>query len=1225
MNDHPDDGGVRGLSELIILREIMHRLKHLENLKSLPKPCEYFDIIGGSGTGGVIALMLGRLRMPIELAIENYVLFSREVFSNVKKWSRGEKLKATVLESGIRGIVQSTGFLEDIMMQEDDPLCKSFVVALPSANLTPRIFRTYQVEANQGYDCTVVQAACATTAVPNLFKPVSITSGGISETFVGASFGYSNPTKFVLEEAGLAFGLSQPVACLVSIGAGSFDPISWEPDNAFGQRMVQLLHKIATDCEASAENFAKSYMQISGFFYRFSVQQGLQKIAVDDWNKDGDIKSHSFAYLQNIKVGQELESLINTLHTCPQRTTFEVLRGGNLSTNLSIKQTPSELAQVLLPIVPSPSPLFIGRENILSHLENYFVLHQSDMQQRYVLYGLHGAGKTQIALQFCYKFKSSSKASIEQSLMLLARNAQLGDKTPSAALTWFCHQKKEWLMIFDNADDPDMDLNEFFPACSHGNILITSRNEASKIYAPENHDKIREMSSEDSLAVFYKASQRLKTEETAAKELVKELGYLALAIVQAGSYLLLNQHIEIKQYLESFRIDRKKCMEEVGTQKIDDYQLSVFATWNLSYQKLDDKAKAILMLCSVLHNSKIPVSILEEAWKKIPASALHNNKKFGSIFKKAWKTIFTTYTVDTSELYDFLKRFVVQDKKWSDNLVEKAVNMLRSYSLVETRGKGMMLLEIHSLVHSWAFDLLSRKEQNNAKKCAQQLFYCLADEDLEYNEAAQLALHIRALINCLNHNYDDIKVAEKLANIFLTAHLWSDAEQIFQQIVEHYKRNFGNHHSKTIVAIYLLIETYIRSGKLEEAEKIEQEVLRVKKKELGSNHPQTLSAMSELARIHKFSGHIEEAEKLQQEVLKIRTRNFGSRHPDTLLDMIDLATIFYASGRFEEAEKLQKQVLMLKIKQFGSSHPDTILPMVYLSGTYQSWGKFEEAEKLQQEIVRIRKEKFGSSHPDTIFAISSLSETLSKSGKLDEAEKLQHEVLEARSKLFGSNHPDTLNAIMNLAATFYRSGKFEEAEKLQQKVLIVRTEKFGSGHPDTIHAMFHLATTFYTGGKLEEAEKLFKEVVVVRTEKFGRKHPDTIHAMINLAAIFSEGRKLEEAQKLQQEVLILMTEIIGRSHPETILTMFDLATTFYESGKFEEAEKLQQEVLIIRTEKLGSSHPDTILAMSSLSKTFAKNGKLEEAEELQHEILRVRTKSFKSSHPNTFDASGRNN
>jgi patatin-like phospholipase/acyl hydrolase len=47
-----DGGGIRGLSELIILREIMQRIQRQEDLHEPPRPCDHFDMICGTGTGG---------------------------------------------------------------------------------------------------------------------------------------------------------------------------------------------------------------------------------------------------------------------------------------------------------------------------------------------------------------------------------------------------------------------------------------------------------------------------------------------------------------------------------------------------------------------------------------------------------------------------------------------------------------------------------------------------------------------------------------------------------------------------------------------------------------------------------------------------------------------------------------------------------------------------------------------------------------------------------------------------------------------------------------------------------------------------------------------------------------------------------------------------------------------------------------------------------------------
>jgi patatin-like phospholipase/acyl hydrolase len=64
-----DGGGVRGLSSLMILQEIMEDIGSMTGSSMAPKPCEYFDLIGGTSTGGLIAVMLGLLGMVYSLLL----------------------------------------------------------------------------------------------------------------------------------------------------------------------------------------------------------------------------------------------------------------------------------------------------------------------------------------------------------------------------------------------------------------------------------------------------------------------------------------------------------------------------------------------------------------------------------------------------------------------------------------------------------------------------------------------------------------------------------------------------------------------------------------------------------------------------------------------------------------------------------------------------------------------------------------------------------------------------------------------------------------------------------------------------------------------------------------------------------------------------------------------------------------------------------------------------
>lgn len=84
-----DGGGVRGLSSLLIVERLMQEVQRIREegiptTDKLPLPCEYFDLICGTSTGGLIAIMLGRLRMVCPLLstlVDALMTCSRSMFA----------------------------------------------------------------------------------------------------------------------------------------------------------------------------------------------------------------------------------------------------------------------------------------------------------------------------------------------------------------------------------------------------------------------------------------------------------------------------------------------------------------------------------------------------------------------------------------------------------------------------------------------------------------------------------------------------------------------------------------------------------------------------------------------------------------------------------------------------------------------------------------------------------------------------------------------------------------------------------------------------------------------------------------------------------------------------------------------------------------------------------------------------------------------------------------
>ena len=146
-----DGGGVRGYSMLIILQELMHRTyveMHGQAPKrdQIPRPCDHFDLIAGTGTGGLIAIMLGRLRLDLDTCKDLYVRMTRRAFESDKTIAgipyRSTMFKAGLLEDVIRGVVREHTISE---LEGNDTLANATPMSAetPGANVTSPASSTF--------------------------------------------------------------------------------------------------------------------------------------------------------------------------------------------------------------------------------------------------------------------------------------------------------------------------------------------------------------------------------------------------------------------------------------------------------------------------------------------------------------------------------------------------------------------------------------------------------------------------------------------------------------------------------------------------------------------------------------------------------------------------------------------------------------------------------------------------------------------------------------------------------------------------------------------------------------------------------------------------------------------------------------------------------------------------------------------------------------------------
>ena len=313
-----DGGGVRVLSSLILLRGLMERVAVARDTSShepvTVRPSEYFDLIIGTGTGGICALFLGRLRMTVDEAISAYQEVIKTTFqlpsSFPSAFQRASSSKRW--EKCVGDIIQR--FLDDRDAPLSDPAdspytCHTAVLATTQAYIDapPHVFRSY-VTSEPSSVFSVHEVACAAVAIPGTSHlgnpPTQFTSAG--------AFGYNNPAEVGFSEA--EENIPGRVACLVSLGAGLQKVVQID-----GQRKTfcTACKRISSDCEAVHDRMCRYGRTRNLDYFRFNVTHGLED-DIQEWT------ASDFSHITGITEGyMRNDQVADSLNSCAQKLVGE--------------------------------------------------------------------------------------------------------------------------------------------------------------------------------------------------------------------------------------------------------------------------------------------------------------------------------------------------------------------------------------------------------------------------------------------------------------------------------------------------------------------------------------------------------------------------------------------------------------------------------------------------------------------------------------------------------------------------------------------------------------------------------------------------------------------------------------------------------------------------------------------------------------------------------------
>jgi len=830
------------------------------------------------------------------------------------------------------------------------------------------------------------------------------------------------------------------------------------------------------------------------------------------------------------------------------------------------ERRPGEEAPPVWGAIPPRNANFTGRRELLDQLGQRLGVGTTAVLPA-ALHGMGGIGKTQMAVEYIYRHlqdyevvwwvQATQPTAIRTSLTELAQHLRLdGAEEAITAVPAVLEALRvgkpyrRWLLVFDSAEDPDL-VRPFFPVGGTGEILVTSRN-------PDWAGIARPLE----VAVFEREESKLllgrrgtELAEDDADRIADKLGDLPLAIEQAAAWLA-ETGMSASEYLRLFD---EKVAEILDTSTPRNYEVSVAAAWNVSFDELSSRSPAahqLLQVCAFFAPEPISRSLFAGVRGVSVAAEL--------------------------------------DKALRDPMrLARAVRDINRYGLAKIDHRSDTLL-LHRLVQLVLRNRMSEQHRLEMRHGAHMLLANLDPNDpaspRQWPRYQEVLPHIydAELVECT-----DGWVRQLVINLFRFLHHWGD-------------------HQGALNLAELAVRTW-EKDRLDRAERGEVP--------LEDPPLQELEAAERLAFYQWSMGRYTEAAETSERTLSRYLEAKGPESEETFNAQLTYALILKAKGEFAAARRLNEETYLKARGLFGHDDPIALVAGHDFVIALLLTGEYERARELAEDTYARRVEVFGYDNVATIGTQVLMVLARRELGDYPWARIEQENIAERAQQLYGGDSVGTLRRRYYQAVATRKDGDHEAARELSADALRRFRIRYGNRHPNAMACGLGHSIDLRHAREFGKARSLGEEIFNLYRESLGEKHPHTLSAALDLGVTLRLSGDPASARVLDEKSLEQFRSQLGEDHPHTIVCGIDVASDLYALDRVADAAVLDADLLERSRRVLGVDHPTTLAVQLNRSLDLRMLGEVAEADRLYDDVMTRYRLVLGENHPGTVNAS----